>query len=91
MNVDIEKKNWTRRRVVDGLSFMRPTKVLGEDRASASEPEGHLEKIISLPGTFNCRIIPIGEDSSNKIVEQLFEGLEVKHGGLIAKDEVGDA
>ena len=91
MNADIEKKNRTRRRVVDGLSFMRPTKVLGEDRASASEPEGHSEKATSLPGTFNCRIIPIGEDSSDKIVEQLFEGLEAKRGGLIAKDEVGDA
>lgn len=73
------------------LSFMRPTKVLGEDRASASKPKGHSGKETYLLGTFNCRIIPIGEDSSDKIVEQLFEGLEAKHGGLIAKGEVGDA
>ena len=26
------------------LSFMRPTKVLGEDRASISKPEGHKKK-----------------------------------------------
>ena len=58
------------------LSFMRPTKVLGEDRAYTSEPKGHSEKETSLPGISNCRIIPIGENSSDKIVEQLFEGLE---------------
>ena len=56
---------------------MRPTKVLGEDRASNSKPKGHSEKAISSPGIFNCRIISIGEDSSNKIIKQLFEGLEV--------------
>ena len=56
---------------------MRPTKVLGEDRTSTSEAKGHLEKETSLPGISNCRIIPIGEDSPDKIVEQLFEGLEV--------------
>ncbi len=55
---------------------MRPTKVLGEDRTSTSKPKGHSEKETSLPGISNCRIIPIGEDSSDKIVEQLFEGLE---------------
>ena len=55
---------------------MRPTKVLGEDRASTSEPKGHSEKATSSPGISNCRIIPIGEDSSDKIVKQLFEGLE---------------
>ena len=42
------------------LSFIRPTKVRGEDRASASEPKGHSEKATSLPGIFNYRIIPIG-------------------------------
>lgn len=70
---------------------MRPTKILGEDRASASEPKGHSEKVTSLPGIFNCRIIPMGEDSSDKIVKQLFKGLETKHERLIAKDEVSDA
>ena len=37
-------------------SFMRPTKVLGEDRASTSEPEGHSEKAAPLPEIFDCRI-----------------------------------
>ena len=58
------------------LSFMRLTKILGEDRASISEPKGHLKKKTSLLKIFNYRIIPIKEDSSNKIIEQLFKGLE---------------
>ena len=91
MNTDIEKKNRTRRRVVDGLSFMRPTKILGEDRASTSEPKNHLEKAISLLETFNYRIISIEEDSSDKIIKHLFKGLKTKLEGLIVKDEVGDA
>ena len=69
MNADIEKKNRTRRRVVDELSFMRSTKVLDEDRVSVSESKDHLEKTISLSGIFNYRIISIGEDSSDKIVK----------------------
>ena len=49
---------------------MRLTKVLGEDRASASEPEGHSENAISLLEIFNCRIslsthqVWISKDSS---------------------------
>ena len=35
---------------------MRPTKVLGEDRASTSEPEGHSEKATPLSEILHCRI-----------------------------------
>ena len=35
---------------------MRPTKLLGEDRASTSESEGYLEKAAPLPEIFSCRI-----------------------------------
>ena len=69
MNANIEKKNRTRRRVVNRLSFIRLTKILDKDRVSASESESYLEKIISLPETFNYRIISIKEDSSNKIIK----------------------
>ena len=37
-------------------SFMRLTKILGEDRASISKPEGHSEKVAPLPEIFDCRI-----------------------------------
>ena len=60
---------------------MHPTKVLGEDRASINEPDGHSEKAAPLPEIFNCRIslsthciwtLKIGP-----ALEQLFEGLKV--------------
>ena len=35
---------------------MRLTKVLGEDRASTSEPEGHLEKATPLPEILHYQI-----------------------------------
>ncbi len=57
MNAEIEKKNRIRRRAVDGIRLhARPTKVLGEDRASTTEPEGHSEKAALLSEIFSCRI-----------------------------------
>ena len=51
------------------LSFMRLTKILGEDKASISEPKDHLEKAISLLEIFNYRIISMEKDSFDKIIE----------------------
>lgn len=51
------------------LSFIRLTKILGEDRASISESKNYSEKIISSLEIFNRRIISIKEDFSNKIIK----------------------
>ena len=69
---------------------MRLTKILDEDKVYISESKSHLEKITSLLEIFNYRIISIKEDSSNKIIKQLFKDLEIKYKELIIKNEINN-